>query len=128
MGVKLGNDYLLWVKVGAGAYTVVSGQGDLSIKRSATAFSTGSKTSSGYDTQDVGLRQGSASLKLMPDLPDAGFTALEGAALANPQEAFSIQVRKGSTAGADPDDVVFECLVKSTDFNADYPKIGRAHV
>lgn len=123
MGIKLGNDYLLWVKpAGAGAAVVVKGQGDLSIKRTAATIDTSSKTSGGYATKAAGLRDGSATLKINPELPDAGYTQFETYAKANPPAPFTVQVRKDGEAGLDPDDIVFECLVYSTDFNDDYGK------
>lgn len=120
MGIKLGNDYLLWVKPTTGTPLVVKGQGDLSIKRTAATIDTGSKTSGGYATKAAGLRDGSATLKIKPDLPDTGYALLETDCKANPPVPFTIQVRKDGEAGTDPDDVVFECLVYATDFNDDY--------
>jgi hypothetical protein len=125
MGIKLGNDYLLWiVPSGTGATPlVIKGQGDLSIKRTAATIDTGSKTSGGYATKGAGLRDGSATLKNNVELPDPGFAALETAAKANPPVPFTIQVRKGGEAATD-DDVTFECSVYATDFNDDYSKNG----
>ena len=120
MGIKLGNDYLLWVQSDTD-FAVVMGQGDLSIKRTAATIDTSSKTSGGYATKAAGLRDGSATLKINPELPDAGYTAFETLAKANPPAPFTIQVRKGGEE-ATVDDAIFECLVYVTDFNDDYSK------
>ena len=122
MGIKLGNDYLLWIKPASGqTFLVVMGQGDLSIKRTAATIDTGSKTSGGFATKAAGLRDGSATLKINPELPDAGYTALEGDAKSTPPVPFVVQVRKGGLE-ADTTDAVFECEVYATDFNDDYGK------
>lgn len=123
MSIKLGNNYLLWVAPSGPtpAYQVVKGQGDLAIKRTAATIDTSSKTSGGYATKAAGLRDGSATLKVNPELPDAGYTQLETSAKSNPPVPFLIQVRKGGEAGTDTD-VVFECEVYATDFNDDYGK------
>ena len=124
MGIKLGNDYLLWIKVGNADAVVVTGQGDLSIKRTAATIDTSSKTSGGWSTKAAGLKDGSATLKINPELPDTGYTALETAAKANPPAPFVVQVRKGGLDGADPADVTFESSVYATDFNDDAGKNG----
>lgn len=128
MGIKLGNNYLLWVKPAAGgasaAAVVIVGQGDLSIKRTAATIDTSSKTSGGWSTKAAGLKDGSATLKINPELPDAGYALLEGFAKANPPAPFVVQVRKDGLDGTDPDDVTFECQVYATDFNDDAGKNG----
>lgn len=122
MGIKLGNEYLLWAKTAAApAFLVVMGQGDMSIKRTAATIDTGSKTSGGFSTKAAGLRDGSATLKINPELPDPGYALLEGAAKATPPVPFTVQVRKGGLDG-DEADAIFECLVYATDFNDDFGK------
>lgn len=122
MGIKLGNDYLLWIKPASGqTFLVVMGQGDLSIKRSAASIDTGSKTSGGFATKAGGLRDGSATLKLNPELPDPGYTALETDGKSSPPANFTVQVRKGGIDAEDAD-AIFECLVFCSDFNDDFGK------
>nr|WP_165388359.1 phage tail tube protein [Sphingomonas populi] len=123
MGIRLGNDHLLWVKIGAAAAVPVLGQGDLSIKRGAKSIDTSSKTSGGWDTSAGGNRTGSATLKLNPELPDAGYTAFETVGKSAPPQNFGIEVRKGGLDGTE-DDTVFACTVWCGDFNDDYPKDG----
>lgn len=123
MGIKLGNDYLLWVKVGSAAAVCILGQGDLSIKRGAKSIDTSSKTSGGWDTSAGGNRSGSATLKLNPELPDAGYAAFETVGKSAPPQNFVVEVRKGGVTATE-DDAIFSCPVWCGDFNDDYSKDG----
>jgi predicted secreted protein len=117
MGKKLGNDYLPWVPNIAGdTFNIVKGNTTLSRTRSASTIDTSSKEDFPYSTQGSGSRTVSISAAFRPNLPDAdGFARLE--TLANGDEPFMLQIRKGGVAGADPADVVFEGLVNVTDFS-----------
>jgi len=126
MSKKLANDYLLWVESSTpGTYNVVKGQRGLTVGRSATKIDLTSKTDAGYGVSAAGLRDLTMTMECIPDLPDAnGYTRLETLALASPQAAFNIQVRKDALSG-DGSDVVFAGSVygniESTNLNQNEP-------
>ena len=119
MGKKLGNDYRVWVESAVeGTYNEVKGNTALMLNRSGGAIDTSSKETFPYGTQAAGARTVSISATFRPDLPDAdGYGRVSTLAKATVSTPFSIQIRKGGSAGADPADVVFEGSVYATDFN-----------
>lgn len=115
MGIRLGNERLLWVETAvAGTFISIAGQGDFTRSRSRSAIGTATKTS-GWDTERAGLSKGKADTSFIPDLPDAGYERFETLAKAEPQVPFNIQVRSGGLTGGE-DDVEFACSVTVSDF------------
>ena len=125
MGIKLGNDYLLWVESATpGTYNAVKGQGTLSETRSAAKIDTSDKTTAGYATQAYGLISLTQSLDLKVNLPDAnGYTRLESAANTFPSAPINIQVRKNGAAGVSGD-AIFQASVYVTITSRSFDKDG----
>lgn len=122
MAKLLGNDYRLWVEsTTPGTFNTIAGQQDLAQNSQAQTIDTSSKDDFPYATQAPGMRTCSITCGLIPDLPDAtGYSRLETLANAAAATPFNVQIRKGGSSGADPDDVVFEGSVYCTDFPKNY--------
>jgi hypothetical protein len=109
--ILLGDDYLLWVKVGGMAdYAAIDGQGTLTDTRSQTKISTASKNKRGYNTSAYGNIEISMDLDIQPTLPDPAYSAFESACNVVPREPFMIQVRGNGVDGVEADSI-FTCSV-----------------
>jgi len=116
MAKKLGNDYRPWIESAvAGTYNEIKGNTTLSISRSGSTFSIGTKSDFPVDPQAPGSRGHSISLGVIPDLPDAdGYERLMTLARSSSVAAIGFQIRKGGSSGVTPGDVVYECDVYVT--------------
>ncbi len=128
MSIKLGNDYLVWIKqLPGGTFALIKGQQSGNLKISAGTFDASSKDSGGYTLKGTGLVDIELDFTLVANqLPDtAGFGVLQTAATAVPRTTVELQIRKGGTAGVDPGDVIFDAPFYVSDFS---PSFGQNNV
>jgi hypothetical protein len=123
MGLRFGNDYLVFVATVAAptTFAMVGGQQSGDFNDSRASIDGGHKTSGGFNLKKAANRDVSIDLGFVADLPDTGFTLVETAYNANTE--IIVQIRDAGADSTDSD-AVFTCRMACLQRNVSTPLNG----